>query len=283
MKTVSLFCVSITVLILMIGCAVPPQRVVVSDKPIFKPEFEKSNVIQIEKSIDGLEVISSIKSVLSRNHKIVVVSMEKPHSEDSMVSYLIEDNLITDLTKAKYNVLERDEDLLYRLISESGGGRKKKGYRVVIEPRSIEEVLDIQSADKILSYRVLECGILLESSKNKTYGNGGYDYIRYARTKLHIRVVDVKTGQIELATILENEVQDIIPSGLAQTLSTIHFTYYDYTLPNSPWEKEQVQSTEIISSGRVDSTPRSSGGRKKRGMFGTGAKTGKSGLIHSTK
>ena len=263
MKKVSLFCVSITVLILMIGCAVPPQRVVVSDKPIFKPEFEKSNVIQIEKSIDGLEVISSIKSVLSRNHKIVVVSMEKPHSEDSMVSYLIEDNLITDLTKAKYNVLERDEDLLYRLISES-----EEGYRVVIEPRSIEEVLDIQSADKILSYRVLECGILLESSRNKTYGNGGYDYIRYARTKLHIRVVDVKTGQIELATILENEVQDIIPSGLAQTLSTIHFTYYDYTLPNSPWEKEQVQSTEIISSGRVDSTPQRVSGRRRKPVGG---------------
>ena len=56
---------------------------------------------------------------------------------------------------------------------------------------------NIQSADKILSYRVLECGILLESSKNRTYRNGGLDNIRHARTKLHIRVIDAKTGRIE--------------------------------------------------------------------------------------
>ena len=244
--------ITTTVLILIVGCTV-------SHKPIFKPKFERSNIIQIEKSIHGLEMVNSIRSVISRNHKLVIASMEKPYSGDSLVSHLIEDNLITNLSNIKYNVLERDEDLIYRLMSES-----EKKYRVIVEPHNLENLdFNIQSADKILSYRVLECGILLESSKNRTYRNGGLDNIRHARTKLHIRVIDAKTGRIEFATILENEVDDIIPSGLAQTLSKIHFTYHDYNLPNLGG---QVQSTKTISSKGVNSTSTRSS-ETNRGFF----------------
>jgi len=244
MKLRLFFCFSATIFVLAMSCTIPlteSEIVKLAPKPTFptfKLEFEKSDVIQIEKSIQGLEVVASLKSAINREQRIIVVSMEKSDSDDSLAGHLVADNIITNLVEQKYNVLERDEDLVSKLLWESTSDE--------LSTTSENANSNILSADKILSYRVLECGTLLEPTKNSTYrayrkvgskeipylGDDALDYIRYARTKLHIRVIDAKTGKIELATILENEVEDTIPRGLATALSEMHFTYQGYNLPN---------------------------------------------------
>ena len=99
---------------------------------------------------------------------------------------------------------------------------------------SIEEELkltEINSADYMLSYRVLECGVVYDEVANGT-AKDITKVERRARTRLHCRLTNTKTSEIISAGIVENEVTDIINKEDIDDLEQISYEYYHHTLPN---------------------------------------------------
>ena len=178
--------------------------------------------------------------------------------------YLIEDNLITSLLDNGFRVLERDPEVMESLFSESGeryallnfeeiygfdkdneDKSEKKGIEIsrdflneLIKSKNVSDeksessrkyqlLTDLYSADKLLTYRVLECGII--------YKNIDMDLInvqRLARTRLHCRLENAKTGEILSSGIIENEIKDIIPRDKIKEYEEMHYTFYNHSLPN---------------------------------------------------
>lgn len=230
------------IMITMCGCAAQLK---------FRPDFDKSNAIFIEKSARELEIVNAIQPFITQTDKIIVASIEDPYTVDIPINYLIEDNLISNLTKSGYNVLERDPDMIKRFMSEENGKYKigdifnsddvTNELGTVAIPNQKETDIKIKSADKIISFRLLECEILYELPEDVSLIEKDSALVkRLARTRLHIRVTDAKTSEIKLATILENEIQDEIPSNQISILSNIHYVYYDQALSNI--KKEAVSA-----------------------------------------
>ena len=102
---------------------------------------------------------------------------------------------------------------------------------------------DLTSASYILTYRVLECGVVYneidENNKQKRDNtilleaeNIVDDKIeRAARTRLHVRLTSTKSSEIIAAGIVENEVTDIIKVSDMEDLHQISYEYYHHTLP----------------------------------------------------
>ncbi|MBI9107133.1 MAG: hypothetical protein JEZ04_10340 [Spirochaetales bacterium] len=123
-------------------------------------------------------------------------------------------------------------------------------------------VADVQllTADVLVSYRVLECGILIDieqkeveqSEKSSTLSDETkklwrHKYSREANTRLFVRVIDAKTGEIRGAKIVENINNDEIEfwqgdeesdgdyfrrmTAYEKLLRNYHYSYYDQQLP----------------------------------------------------
>jgi hypothetical protein len=189
------------------------------EAPVYKVVFDNSNALLIEKSVNGLEIVDKIRTAVSKTEKIAVASIERPYTVDVPINYLIEDQLIANLTTAGYHVLERDADMIPRFVSEGGTKynvvdlslpeKSVEGDSEVVIPNQANTETQIEPADIILSYRILECGILYNEVSEGTVTMGSQRSVeRLARTRLHIRVTDAKTSEIKLATILENEIKD---------------------------------------------------------------------------
>ena len=95
---------------------------------------------------------------------------------------------------------------------------------------------NLSSANYILSYRVLECGVMyseLDDNKDGTSLVEEFvDIQRNARTRLHCRLTNTKTSEIISAGIVENEVFDIIKRDDLGDLEQMSYEYYHHTLPN---------------------------------------------------
>ena len=195
---------------------------------------------------------------------------------DSGVLYMIEDNLISSLVNNNYRVVERDPDALTSLYRESSSNYKRKkktssntnadenteieglylnssGESVINlnisdqpnaennnEKQEDEPVLidtNLSSADYILSYRVIECGVVYRETNARQEGLAIPDFSkldnveRSARTRLHCRLTDAKTSEILAAGLVENEITDIIDRDHINSLKKISYSYYHHTLP----------------------------------------------------
>jgi len=120
--------------------------------------------------------------------------------------------------------------------------------------------VELKTADVLVSYRVLECGILIDlEQKEVEQGEKSssltdekkklwrHKYNREANTRLFVRVVDAKTGEIRGAKIIENINSDTIEfwqgdeetsgdyfrrmTAYEKLLKNYHYTYYDQQLP----------------------------------------------------
>ena len=150
--------------------------------------YDNTNPIKIEKSVQGLDIGKILPKPGSLDGRIAIKSIELDNSDnlDIGVAYMIEDNLITNLISNGYKVVERDPDILKVLHLESSGKYKKystddskvhnniyndanitiANATVHIDGKEEEEeleefdVTELSSSDYILSYRVLECGVV---------------------------------------------------------------------------------------------------------------------------
>jgi hypothetical protein len=291
------------------------------EKPVLKPTFDNSHAILIEKAIKGLDIVNAVKNYVDMKEKLVVVSIETSTTHDYPINYVIEDNLIGNLVGANYAVLERDENLLTRMLYEQGDryqrvipdspstqllrGIESEGM-LYLNPSAyatktgdstvnLKETMDfflklndfykdmlsqvkVKNADVMVSYRILECGIMVEKEepkkgaapeeKAKLGDKKTTDtsllkvyFKREAMARLAVRVVDAKTGEVRYAGILENRSKDSLPfeqekgqteaefrSNVAQYqayLKDYHYTFYDQQLPNVKGIKQEQE--EIVS------------------------------------
>ncbi len=186
---------------------------------------------------------------------------------------VIQDNLTREFISEGYKVLERDFDMTYRLLSESeetykhnhflylGNGhasttssqRKKErksqsslgndGYQnPETKSQDIESLNKIEinttlnSADKIISYRVVDCGLRYNKSDSLDFD----EIARDARTVLEVRVTDAKTSIIDAAILVDGRSQDIIQEEHKEGLKNFDYHPYLHSYPNYWITSEQT-------------------------------------------
>jgi len=250
MKYLSLFIVSIT--LFLSSCSVSEQQYVnTAQRSIVT--YDLTNPVTLEKAVNGLNLSNLLPSPATLGEGTIAVrSIESDIDNhlDEGVLYMIEDNLIELLINRGYNVVERDPDALNNLYRESSLKFKKENPKYnnlnsidnldklagpnieargsVISKNSVEEFIETQinSATYILSYRVLECGVVYNEIINN------YELLeRSSRTRLHCRLTNTKSSKIYAAGLVENEFIDKVYISDVRNLQKISYKYYDHTLP----------------------------------------------------
>ena len=232
--------------------------------------YDNTNPVKIEEATQGLDITEILPSANKVNGTIALRSLEYEalmSNLDAGVVYMIEDNLIESLINNNYRVLERDPQGLSSLYQEStqqyrtynnqyGESTNQDDVTVTINGETIieqstpgmsetankfyeNEFFDtsLEASDYILSYRVLECGVVYSDytkDKAASITANPADLLkieRSARTRLHIRLTNSKTSEIISAGILENEVVDVIDKEDLEDLKQMSYNYYHHTLP----------------------------------------------------
>lgn len=177
--------------------------------PAVTVKMEKflTNTELIIQSIDKIEIPWNL---FRTGERVALVSIETEKTTDFPVNYLIEDRLIKKISEKGTIPVERNDRLIPALILESN---------------STVPNTDLVSADKIITYRVLDCGIEYKSTI-------GAALIRTAYTILHIRVEDAKRGNILWLSRVEAKAEDQIPGEMVEKLKGEPLIFYDNEMPN---------------------------------------------------
>ncbi|MFP4562445.1 MAG: hypothetical protein ACLFRY_03965 [Spirochaetia bacterium] len=272
------------------GCATPIEERTKGAIPV----FDDTNAVLIERTAKSLPLVSAFEGKVQTDENIIVVSLETKAIVDTPINYLIDDSLLAVLLKEGYRVLERDPDVLYHAGFERADGyagtvpgtlpsdpldaivqgMKREGmdpaaaaelYTALREDyQDIRSAMALESADVIVAYRLLECGIHYETNdriveervdgEEKTKSRLEIDLVREVRVRLFVRVIDARTGSIRIARIVETVDTDI-KSFVQQELQTegqlwdqvdeyvrrlerFDYTYFREGLPNQPEEIE---------------------------------------------
>lgn len=314
--------------LLVLGCKTVEQQYI-------EPLYDQSHAMLIEKTVAGLPIVDLVKSYVRPTEKVVIGNIENWLTDERVnysyssgalslktnLDYVLMDQFILNLSTAGYKVLERDEDLLIRLLPEQGttyrrhllrrlpsdpsivlmNAIEKEGLEYV-DPVNIQEVekiatkdnttlnLEIErvnlpdvltfyrelkndyaglekdvkmsTADVVVAYRILECGIIYEPEQKKEkmidpetgkQKVGGKElwtlhFGREALARVYVRVMDAKTGEIRIATILRKDNADTVTfqqgefesltafntriRKYEQMLKAYHYTFYEHQLPS---------------------------------------------------
>jgi hypothetical protein len=241
------------VAVILSSCAIPGPTVT----------YEKTNASLIQKSIKDLNTLESLKSKINKSDKIVIVGVEDYKTGDYSLLATLEDEIIKEFVREGYKVLERDNDMVYRLFSEESKNYKHinrvKGAKYGVSAYSKNEDYNsyylygnsqasaasisseiknydqefqssLQSADKIISYRVIESGIVYDYDEKEAKVA---EVEREARTILEVRVTDAKTSEILSAITLDGKANDFVNSADVKALKEFSYKYYSHTLPKT--------------------------------------------------
>ena len=220
-----LFVVSLCCIVVLSGCATTRRMLI--------PTLDQSNQVFLERTVKELDIASMVKQVAPVGSTIALVSIEKPATVDLPIVAMIEDGLIEVLDKAGYKVLERDEDLLRRLVAEGSAST----YQLVYPPSVpgdpdcpcpegvVVHDTQLESADYVISYRVLEFGVLYREGSKRSLAK------REGVLRAHIRIQDVATGEVKLAERTTAMKTDEVDMRLVQGLADFHYSYYSTDSP----------------------------------------------------
>ncbi len=267
MNYLSLFFVSI--MLFLTSCTVYQQQSYNQKSLRSVVTYDLTNPVVLEKSARGLDLLSILPSPSTLGEGTIAVrSIESDINNhlDEGVIYMIEDNLITLLIESGYNVVERDPDALSNLYRETDLKFKKANpkYKKLNSIHSLDKLAgpnieargsvindntnseaeyietQINSATYILSYRVLECGVVYNEIVNRM------DVVdRSSRTRLHCRLTDTKSSKIYAAGLIENEFNDVVYKADVKNLQKISYKYYDHTLPLQNNDEDPSNIIEI--------------------------------------
>jgi len=257
MKNVTYVLLLGVLIILFSGCATTQKSI----------SFKDSNAYFLHENIKKID-LKEITEHLKKEENVVLVSTETEDTYDHYLNATIEDVVLRKLIDDGYNVLERDNDLIYRLISESETnyshylknkrklymnsgsiGLSSSNYYNPLLPSSNlsgsifasganafeKENFDenkietkLITADKILAYRVIENGIVYED-ESKTVSDS---LNRVANIILSFRIEDAKTGQIISMKNIEQTSIDEISKKDKNLIENFHYKYYPFSYPN---------------------------------------------------
>ena len=233
--------------------------------------YEKTNASLIQKSIKDLNTLDNLKPKISKADKIAIVGVEDYDGGDYSLLATLEDEIIKEFVMGGYKVLERDNDMVYRLFSEESpnykyinkikshdasysydesrsslSGRDNEGYRnaylsgsAASQSESVSYAQQnynqqyqssLQSADKIISYRVIESGIVYDYDEQDSKMG---DVEREARTILEVRLTDAKTSEILTAITLDGKANDFVKEEDVSALKSFSYRYYSHTFPKT--------------------------------------------------
>lgn len=88
----------------------------------------------------------------------------------------------------------------------------------------------LSSADKILSYRVIESGVVYDMDEKKLKPG---EVEREARTILEAKLIDAKTSKVLKVFTLDGNANDFIPVAEAENYKHFSYKYYSHTLPKT--------------------------------------------------
>jgi len=287
MKSVQIILI-ISIYFLITGCAVSNKTTVSYDRTNPVRIEESITGLPIETFVGENVSIEKDIIVLTSTEEI---HGDYDFFLDTGTRYLIEDNIISTLISSGYRVGERDPDVMWHLSRESkdkynlynfqykGSDASKKEEAKAPESATInnyyygevdnssnmsksdaklseeesEETVftDLTAADILLTYRVLECGVIY-----KDIDMDMNNVERLARTRLQCRLTDAKTGEILNAGIVENEVIDVISKQDQNDLKEIHYKFYDHTLPNIYGEDSVKEQSELLPGATTGATPK---------------------------
>ncbi len=222
--------------------------------------FENSNQLFLEKTMASLDLGEKLDQTIPSGKSVSLVSLENDETNDRPVNVLVEDQIIQSLISSGYSVLERDMDTLTRMICEKSGDQFRLMYfptDVVISSvggavggsysgsysrgyaegsASVTEVsgvgrdsifvieTQLESADYLISYRILECGIVYRDSEM-------HRKKREAMVGLHVRVQETSSGKIVYADDVRGTLEDEIEEDLLYELENYHYSFYSHDLP----------------------------------------------------
>ena len=86
--------------------------------------YEKTNASLIQNSIKDLNTVDSLKSKINKADKIAIVWVEDYQTDDYSLLVTLEDEIIKEFVVQGYKVLERDNDMVYRLFYEESSNYK---------------------------------------------------------------------------------------------------------------------------------------------------------------
>jgi hypothetical protein len=230
------------------------------------PNFEQSNQVFIEKTVSGLDVAGVVNSVVPAGSSVCLVSLETPSTYDHPVIATIEDAVIKSLRDHGFVVLERDDDVLRRMVSEGPDGT----YRFVFLPsdrltasasgvgasgptsplvaKPIELMYQIGRAawsretggdrDTTLILRTpfaaaeyMVCYRVLECGLVHREGSSADLKKREGAARLHIRVLDANSSRILYAGDVRATLEDEIDADFAKDLSDFHYSFFSADYP----------------------------------------------------
>ena len=229
--------------------------------------WEDSNAALIEYSLPTAEIIAQLGEFISKDEDLVIWNEEQSISSDNNLIAFFESALIRDLILNDYSLLERDQDLLYRMMSETEKGyvqinpekQKMAGNSLAVSSGSssasvgaysigyssnsdvggsnyfenkywaYKDSTSLKSAAKALSYRLVECGIVIEEKE----GPQGFveEVVREARTVSDIKLLDVATGSILHASRVFKSVRDTLEGTTYDNYKDRAYRNYHYTYP----------------------------------------------------
>lgn len=223
-----IFTFSLSILFFLTSCAVESASTISHSRSIIT--YDNTNPIALEKAVNGLDLTQILPAPdFLGEGTIAVRSIEANIGNrlDKGALYMVEDNLITNLINEGYKVVERDPDALKSISRESDLKYKKNNpnFNALENEEFIET--DLNAATYILSYRILECGVVY----NEVLNNPKDVVERSSRTRLHCRLTNTKSSKIYAAGIVENEFTDLIYASDLENLKQISYQYYNHTLP----------------------------------------------------
>lgn len=185
-------------------------------------EFENSNQLFIERTVDKLDLGKTFP--VPQGQSVALVSLENEKTLDMPIVATIEDQLVRSLLKNQFVVLERDNDMLKRLLRENHPTDHKNGYSMLTTDSAQTFVkmykTHLKAADYLVSYRVLECGLV--------YGRNIMDGFidRNGIIRLHVRIQKVDTGEIVYAENLTGTYKDRVIAEYLQYYENYQFNYF---------------------------------------------------------
>ena len=227
-----------------------------------QPSFEDSNQYFLEKTINQLDVGKELEGRISPKYNIALLSIEDNLTLDKPIVAMIEDQIISSLIDGGYTVVEREDDVIQKLI-----GEKTDAYSLTfnnppgnitydnitgdaLNPGISFMETQLNSAGILISYRILETGIVYYDIP----GNKEYEK-REAMVRIHIRIHKTRTGEIVHATNLTSVLSDTLRREFVNQLEAFHYSFFPYEYPLQ--ENEKQKSALIIKSAKRKSIRKS--------------------------
>jgi len=227
---------------------------------MYSPEelSRESNAELIEKAVKDASAQIITIPFLDKKNNYVVISSESPEDQDAPMTSLIEDAMIASMSESGFSVLERDKDVLLRVIYQEDkekmksavlppesvdkeGGSKTAipkydldyGKKVQIIPTQITPEVGSQNvftADYLINYRILETGLkYIKVNERDEYGMRQMK--REALVKLSVRLIDAKTSKVVWGGNLSGHGEDYIPAWQKEKLKKTGYQFYPFTSP----------------------------------------------------